>query len=192
MRILGVDTSLTATGLALIDIATWPPSNPPRQPGEPVSYSAQVVTVGAPKPTKDKTKQAMARRVRTLLSDIEEVFKEDRPEHVGMEALAYGARGEGAWVLPWIFGEVISLTVEYSVPLTVVATKARAKFATGNGNADKQTVLLAVNKLEPEAEVSNDNEADAMSVGAVVCQKLGLPIWPVTAYRTDVVSKLGD
>ena len=194
MRVLGIDTSLTGTGLALIDIATWPPSRPPRQGGEPVEFSADTVTVSASKPTKDKSKRAMARRVNGLIEQIEWCFKDDRPDQVGLEALAYGARGEGAWVLPWIFGRVIELCETYDVPLQVVATTARAKFATGKGNADKDTVLLATSRqfMPNEVHPKNNNEADALIVGAVVCQKIGLPILPVTKYRTEVVDGLGD
>ena len=190
MRILGLDTSLTGTGMALIDLATWPPSNPPRAEGEPVSYEAQVVTVRAPKPGKDKSKRAMVRRVNALIEQIEWVFKDDKPEHVAMEALAYGARGEGVWVLPWIFGRALELCETYDVPVQVVSTSARAKFAAGKGNADKQTVLLTMAKAFPEAAVANDNEADALSCAAAVCQMLGLPILPVTQYRIDVVEAL--
>jgi len=194
MRILGIDTSLTATGLARVDILEWPSSRPARKEGEPVRFVADTATVGAPKPTKDKSKRAMARRVNALITQVEWCFSdtEERPEYVGMEALAYGARGEGAWVLPWIFGRVIELCEKYDVPLQVVATSARAKFATGKGNADKETVLLAMARTFPEAAVANNNEADALAVAATICQKIGLPILPVTQYRTDVVNGLGD
>ena len=176
MRILGLDTSLTGTGMALIDLATWPPSNPPRAEGEPVSYEAQVVTVRAPKPGKDKSKRAMVRRVNALIEQIEWVFKDDKPEHVAMEALAYGARGEGVWVLPWIFGRALELCETYDVPVQVVATSARAKFATGKGNADKETVMMAAHKLSPEAGISNNNEADALILAAMGADAYGCPL----------------
>lgn len=192
MRILGLDTSLTGTGMALIDLATWPPSNPPRAEGELVSYEAQAVTVRAPKPGKDKSKRAMVRRVNALIEQIEWVFKDDKPEHVAMEALAYGARGEGVWVLPWIFGRALELCETYDVPVQVVSTSGRAKFAAGKGNAHKETVMMAAHKLSPEAGITNNNEADALTVGATVCQQIGLPIWPVTNYRNEVIAGLGD
>lgn len=189
MRVLGIDSSLTATGLARIDLSSWPPSALPREDGQPVSFDACVLTVGAPKPTKDKSKRAMVRRVNALIDVVEDCFVD--VDAVGIEGLAYGARGESAWVLPWVWGRMLELCEKHDVPLTVVATSARAKFATGKGNADKATVMLATARMFPEAEVSNDNEADALIVGAAVCQQLGLPILPVTAYRNDVVAALG-
>lgn len=192
MRILGIDTSLTGTGLALIDLATWPPSNPPRQPDEPVSFEIDTVRVAAPKPSADKSKRAMARRVKALMDQIEWCFKDDRPEHVGMEGLAYTAGNASAWVLAWVWGETIALCEQYDVPLTIVAPTARAKFATGKGTASKDQVLAAAIKLFPEADISDNNEGDAAIVGAVVCQQLGLPILPVTSYRTEVMAKLSS
>ena len=52
--------------------------------------------------------------------------------------------------------------------------------------------LLAAARAVPQAEVTNNNEADALIVGAVVCQRLGLPILPVTQYRRDVIEALED
>ena len=192
MRVLGIDTSLTATGLARIDFVR--PSAELAERGNTPGWTHVIstATVGAPKPTKDRSKQAMCVRVNALIDQIEGCFSApgETPDAVGMEALAYGARGDSAWVLPWVFGRVIELTVEYAVPLYIVGTTARAKFATGKGNADKDTVLLAAARQFPQAELRNNNEADALIVGAVVCQKLGRPILPVTAYRTEVLAKV--
>lgn len=183
MRILGIDSSLTATGLARVDIGSY---------GDGAwNSSISVATVGAPKPTKDKSKLAMVRRVNALLDQIEAAFDAD-VDAVGIEGLAFGARGEGAWVLPWVFGRVIELCEAYDVPLQIVATSARAKFACGKGNADKDTVLAAMIKQFPEADVSNNNEADALAVAATVCHQRGVPILPVTQYRLDVLAGLGD
>lgn len=191
MRILGIDTSLTGTGLARIDVVEIEDDDPL------AAYNAVTATVAAPGPTKDKSKQAMCRRVNALIDQIEACFSEpgESPDAVGLEALAYGAKGASAWVLPWVFGRVIELTVEYQVPLTVVSTSGRAKFATGKGSgtgSDKDSVLLAAAKLFNGTDLRNNNEADAMIVGAVVCQRLGLPILPMTKYRNDVVEALED
>lgn len=188
MRILGIDTSLTGTGLARIDVAPAPPGAVPADVA--MAWEIDTATVGAPKPTKDKSKRAMVRRVDALLAQIAPAF--EGVDAVGLEGLAYGAKGEGAWVLPWIWGEVIRMVDRADVPLTIVATSARAKFATGKGNADKETVLLAAAKLMPEADILNNNEADAAIVAAVVCQQHGLPVLPVTNYRTEVMDGLGN
>lgn len=190
-RILGIDTSLTKTGLALIDLAVWPPSDTPAE--HPVAHSVQVATVGAPGPTANKSKARMVYRVNTLIDRIEDCFRdEDRPDHVGIENLAFAAKGENSWVLPWIFGRTLELCVKYDVPMTVVSTGSRAKFAAGKGNASKDQVLAAAIKLFPEAGITDNNEGDAAIVGAVVCQALGMPILPITQYRDEVIEGLGN
>ncbi|QOC58567.1 RuvC-like resolvase [Mycobacterium phage Lolalove] len=187
MRILGIDTSLTGTGLARIDLEPIEDDNPL------AAYIAATATVSAPRPGRDKSKRAMARRVNALIEQIEWCFQGDeKPNAVGIEALAYGAKGAGVWVLPWVFGRTVELCEKYDVPLTVVSTSQRAKFATGKGNASKDQVLLAAAKLFPEVGLTDNNEADAMVVGAVVCHRLGLPILPVTNYRRDVIEGLED
>lgn len=185
-RVLGIDSSLTATGLCQVD---WHGPN---------NWTIATATVGAPKPTKDKSKRAMARRVNALIGQIEAAITDNPlapargslPDLIAMEALAYGARGDSAWVLPWVFGRVVELAEKYDIPLVIVGTTARAKYATGRGTADKATVMLAAARRWPEAEVTNDNEADALVVAAVGCHYLGVPICAPTAYMTEVMAKL--
>lgn len=176
--VLGVDTSLTATGLCLIELPPTPDLG---------NWVGQCVTVGAPKPTADKSKRAMARRVNDLVEQIRWVFDDDRPDLVSMEALAWGARGEGVWVLPWIWGEVIKLCEEFDVPLIIPATSQVKKYATGKGNAPKDAVVPAVLKRWPELAPSNNNEGDAASAGAIGCHWLGFPLTEPTTFQADVV-----
>lgn len=179
-RVLGIDTSLTATGLARIDY------------GGPDAWTVETATVSAPPPARngDRSKRAMARRVNALLAQIEPAFQ--GVDAVGMEGLAYAAKGDSAWVLPWVFGRVIELCERFDVPLTIVGTSQRAKYATGKGTADKDTVLLAAARQWPDAGITNNNEADATVVAAVVCQQHGWPVCPETAYRADVLTKVGN
>lgn len=190
MRVLGIDTSLTATGLALIDVS----NHGQRGDGNTTIFHADisVTTVSAPKPGKDKSKVAMARRVNRLIEQIDDAFVHEHPDAVGIEGLAYSAGNASAWVLAWVFGRTVELAERYDVPLTVVATSARAKYATGKGNAPKDTVLLTAAALWPNVGITDNNEADATIVGAAVAHQHGRPILPVTQYRLDVLDKLGD
>ena len=184
--VLGVDTSLTGTGLCLIELA---PSSPASWTGR---WSGQCVTVKAPNPTADKSKRAMARRVNVLVEQIRWVFADDRPDLVSMEALAYAAKGAGVWVLPWIFGRVIELCEEFDVPLVVPATSQIKKYATAKGNAPKDAVVPAVLKRWPELAPSNNNEGDAAVAGAIGCHWLGYPLTEPTAFQADVIAGVGS
>ena len=191
-RVLGIDTSLTATGLARIDVNSY----------DADGYVADIVvaTVSAPKPNpRDKSKRAMALRVNPLIEHIESaIFDPDNdapdsplPDLIAIETLAYAAKGSGVWVLPWIFGRVMELAVKYNIPVVEVGTGQIKKYATGSGVAQKETVMLAVNRRWPEAEISNDNESDAMTAGAIGCDYLGFPIVGTRAkYHGEVLDAI--
>lgn len=184
MRVLGIDTSLTATGLARVEFSSRLGTNDIAD-----DVKIDVATVGAPKPTADKSKVAMARRVNALIRQIEAAF--DGPiDLVAMEGLAYAAKGEGAWVLSWVFGRVVEIVEDRQLPLIVVGTSQRAKYATGKGNADKDTVMLAAARRWPEAQIANNNEADAAIVAAVGCHYLGYPLTPPTQAQAEVLAKV--
>ncbi|WP_344250995.1 hypothetical protein, partial [Isoptericola hypogeus] len=58
-------------------------------------------------------------------------------------------------------------------PVAVVAPPARAKYATGAGNAAKDKVLAAVVRRYPNVEVTGNDEADALVLAAMGARRLG-------------------
>lgn len=188
-RVLGIDSSLTCTGLARIDLVE-------NDDGPYTKYRADIdtATVSAPKPGKDKSKRAMIRRVKALVEDIEAAIEPtdplntDRlPDLIAIESLAYGAKGASVWVLAYVFGKCIELAERYDVPVIEVAATQIKKYVTGTGNADKDIVLAAAIKRWPEASIQNNNVADAMGAAAIGCHWLGGPIVQVAQYHTDVM-----
>lgn len=177
--IVGLDTSLTATGFCRINVAQ-----------ETGMYWTDCLTIHAPPPGDDKSKLAMARRVNTLISRIEMNLTREPVDLIVVEALAFAARGASSWVLPWVYGRVLELAVKHSYPLVTVATSARARYAAGTGKAGKDTVMLAAHKLWPSADVKNNNEADATILAAIGCHYSGIPICPETTYRKEVLNKV--
>ncbi|AYP69995.1 RuvC-like Holliday junction resolvase [Mycobacterium phage CRB2] len=187
--VLGIDTSLTATGLCQVAFQGLDNS------GAPVGLVMRTATVSAPPPAKngDRSKRAMARRVNRLLEQIGEALDDHRPDLIAMEALAYAAKGEGVWVLPWIWGRVIELCEERDIPLIVVGTSQLKKYVVGKGagpGTDKDSVMLAVAKRWPQAEVSNNNEADATAVASIGCRYLGYPIEQLPKDHLTIMAKI--
>lgn len=171
--VLGVDSSLNSTGLCRVELLPWPPSRPFRQADEPVQAKISVSTLSTFK-CKEKTKREYSRRVTRVIEQIEEAM--DGVGLVAIEELAYGAKGEATWVLPWIWGRVIDLCEKHDIPVITVSTTAVKKYVTGNGGCKKEIATLAIVRRWPEVEIVDNNQADALVVAAMGCRYLDLPI----------------
>lgn len=181
-RVLGIDQSLTATGLCRVDLF---PAGPGAVEGD---WDINVCTVSAPK-GKTMTKREYSRRVTALVDQIEGAL--EGVDLVAMEDLAYGAKGAAAWVLPWLYGRIIDLCERHDKRLIVVNVSTVKKYATGNGNAGKDVVMLAVAKRWPGL-VANNNEADSVVCAAVGCRYLGLPIDTVPKENLKFMDKITE
>jgi crossover junction endodeoxyribonuclease RuvC len=76
------------------------------------------------------------------------------------------------------------------VDVVEVQPTSRAKYATGKGNAGKDAVLAAVVRRYPDVEVSNNNEADALVLRAMGCDFLGQPLAVVPQTHRAALDKV--
>lgn len=190
LRVMGIDPSLTATGVCtvLLDADSWPSPTGPA-PLDTVEHFVDVRTFSTSKP-KLKTKREYSQRVTRVLDQVEEFLRIS--DLVSMESLAYAAKGEAVWVLPWIFGRVIDLCERYDKELIVVGTAQVKKYVTGKGIAPKEQALLATVRRFPQADIKDNNQADALVCAAVGCRYKGLPIDTVPKdHWVDVMKKIG-
>jgi len=168
-RILGIDGSLTGTGLCQIDI--------PYGGALPVILTA---TVRAPKPKPgDKSVLSRSRRIASVIAGIEGaiVGDEPRPDLIVLEELAYGAQGAAKSTLDWLFGRIVDLVRAYDIPLLLVNVAAVKQFATGKGNADKDTVMLSMaHRYGDRVTLNNNNEADALALAFIGARYLDHPV----------------
>lgn len=192
MRVLGIDSSLTGTGLCRAQFSPWLPGTELQLRDPPVAeLEAIIARFGAPNPGTDRTYRAMSRRVTALLDKIETAF--DDLDLVCMESLAFGAKGASAYVLPWLWGDIIHLCEKYEVPLIVAGTSQVKKYATGNGNAGKDEVMLSVARRFPAFQVDNNDQADAVICCAIGCRYLGHPIDKMPQIHwMETMKKLND
>jgi crossover junction endodeoxyribonuclease RuvC len=83
----------------------------------------------------------------------------------------------GLW---WLIADMCMSTQDSTgdEPLQVVSVSptARARYATGKGNAGKDEVLAAVVRRYPQAEVTGNDAADALILAAMGARHLGEPI----------------
>jgi Holliday junction resolvasome RuvABC endonuclease subunit len=160
---VGLDLSLTATGVAALDDTATP--------------ALQTNTIKS-KGKKDDTLLARGARLRTLSHNI--IAITGKADIVIVEQPAFSQTGgshhdrSGLW---WL--TVNKLQTAGIVVVEIPPTSLK-KYITGKGNASKMEVVAKIIRLLPDTEVNNDNEADA----------IGLALMGARHYQTAVEETL--
>jgi Holliday junction resolvasome RuvABC endonuclease subunit len=151
--IVGLDTSLTCTGMAAI----W------RQGGVHLTSHGRTGHL-------DEPLTARGRRIRDIVS----VFRDFLPANalVVVEGPSYGSTGGSQHDRSWLWGALVTVALNRGLPVAVVAPQTRAKFAAGNGRASKTDVQAAVMRHWLVAP-SNLDESDALALGWIAAVRLG-------------------
>jgi len=165
VNILGLDLSLTATGIAIVRTGD----------GDNHHYRTELI--------KEPSKQAKwpdRDRIRWMIDQIiivpEAALGPDEVWDLAVvEGLAYSritghaTTRAGLW---WLATENIDMS---GFPLAVMGPTSRAKYATGKGNAAKADVMREVARRFPHFHGGED-EADALVCAAAGADHLGHPI----------------
>lgn len=163
MKTLGIDLSLTGTGLAVVDH------------GELVRVS----TVKS-KGTADASLLERGMRLDQLADRITEHVLTEGTDLVVIEAPAFASKSghmhdrSGLW---WI---TVNRLLTWNLLVAEVTPTGRATYGTGKGNAGKDAVLAAViRRYDTEAvPINNNNEADAVVLASMGARQLGEPVEP--------------
>jgi Holliday junction resolvasome RuvABC endonuclease subunit len=161
-RVLGIDPSLTSTGIARID-----------RDAEGNTWNAEVWTVNS-KPV-DKSWRGTYTRIATIAAAVE-VELDRMPQLVSMEAPAFsriqGHQHDRAGLWWLIYGACH----KRGIPVITPTTNQRMQYATGKGNAQKDHVLAAAIRLWPDVAITGNDTADALILAAIGCRTLNLCI----------------
>lgn len=114
--VVGLDLSLTSTGIAFGQDATFTVS----------------------------TKLTGPVRLSTIRDSILHLLQPLPNPHVVLEGYSFASRNSRAHSIGELGGVIKVALMEAGIPCVLVAPKGRAKFATGNGNAAKIDVMKAV------------------------------------------------
>lgn len=168
IRIAGLDTSLTSTGIGIITR---------RVSGDCLATATTITSRG-------KRNDGLPERA-TRIAGLAEAI-----DHaVGSVALAvienpaHGSRGGSPMDRHYLWWLVVSKLIARGVPVAVCAPATRAKFATGSGKADKAAVSAAITRLWPELELTNSDEADAVCLAHAGAVRLGWPVETLQRHR---------
>lgn len=183
-RILGIDSSLTSSGMARIDASV---SNPFEGPVEPPAIDVWRVPS---KPSQNRSAAAMSARITEIISAMEPHIR--AADAVGLEGLSGGIQGSAAQVLPWLWGRIVDTCVSLATPLIIIPPSLRCKYATGKGNAAKDAVLASAIRRWPQVDITGNDEADALVIAAIVARNKGVPVddFP-EGHWEPVMAKLG-
>jgi crossover junction endodeoxyribonuclease RuvC len=157
VKVVGIDLSLTSTGVAV------------------ATQDGAVTDRITSKPVKDATLQDRATRLTNLRREI--VAHCGAADLVIIEGPSYGSTTghqhdrAGLW---WMVVSFLSMTHN----VVEVAPKTRMRYATGKGNASKDDVLSAVIRRYHTVDVNGNDEADALVLAAMGARHLGHPIEP--------------
>jgi crossover junction endodeoxyribonuclease RuvC len=168
VKVVGVDLSLASTGLAAVVPATG-------------GLVDRVQTAAA-----GQGLIARRERLRTIRGTVRSWTA--GADLVVVEGLAYASQSPHATERAGLWWMVVDGLIGDHVPVAVVSPTARAKYATGRGNAGKDQVLAAVVRRYPDVEVSGNDEADALTLAAMGARWLGRPIEPGALPQTHIVA----
>lgn len=170
-RVIGIDPSLTATGIA--SSAGW----------TEVTGEDGKRTDGYPE------RLARLRRVSRAAWDL--LGAPDGIELAVIEGPAYSRGDPGTWDRAYLWWNLVDHLAVFGVPVAVVTTTQLKVYATGKGTAGKGAVIDAVARRWPQYETGgDDNAADAAVLLAMGLDRLGRPLAPVPQAHRRALDKI--
>lgn len=162
VSVLGVDTSLTCTGLAYRGPDIWLTHSITSKAGKyPDAYEYEQRMQGIA--------DSVVNWAVNMNPDLDVIVIEGPSLHsVG------GMAHERAGLWWFTFAGLHKMFPHTQI--VIVRPTMRAKYATGDGGASKDQVMLAAARRYPDADITNNNEADAVILAAMGARYLEAPI----------------
>lgn len=175
VTVLGIDLSLTSTGLALVENAR-------------VEWTGTVKTTG--KRGDDLTARTM--RLRDIRNRIEASVMRYEPVLAVVEAPSFGSQHGSAHDRSGLWWAIVDMLYLRSVPVAQVTPKQRAKYATGNGNSQKPEVhkITQLQYAREDLPIKTNDEADAVLLAAMGSRHLDSPVEVVTPAQIAAMEKV--
>lgn len=155
--VVGIDPSLTGTGLAII-----------------TNNTPQLHTI-ASRGKRDDTWQQRAHRLTELRNNTMGLIPRNT-ELCVIEGPAYAAQGAGIHDRAGYWWMLYQALTALKIPTAVCPPTTRAKWATDKGNAGKADVAMAITKLWPNTTIRGDDQADALCFATIAAQHLKHPM----------------
>jgi len=144
-RVLGLDLSITATGVA------------------DITRHGRIITSTIRTDPKDFSRDERGTRLRLthIVSIIAELIPDgDPPALVAVEGPSYGSKGNALHQLAGLWWLTYDHLVRAALPVVVIPPGQVKKYATGKGTADKTAMAVALQR-HAGIELGDDNQVDA-------------------------------
>lgn len=179
MRILGLDISLTSTGVAVITTGPFG-----------TSVATHTIETAPPKRAKgDKTPATVPERRERLrtISDLGLSFTPVCPDIAVLEAPSYGSVGGSTWDRAGAWWLVVDRLHSCGIPVAIVPPKTRALWATGSGASSKSPIAVHLSRMWPDVDPGiSDDEWDALALATMGGQHLGAIPVELARHREQV------
>lgn len=171
--VVGIDASLTGTGLASI-----------RTGEEPLAI------VAGRKGKRNEPLEMRAIRQDVLLDTARGFIIRAEPDLVAIEAPAFGTPGGSTWDRAGLWWGLIQVARKRNIPVVEISPRTRALYATGNGGASKPEVLSGV-QATLQLSYDEENMIDATVLALIGARWLGSPIdGPLQAHHTRAMAAI--
>ena len=175
--IIGIDPSLTSTGIVVLR-------------GNKVELA--VTTKNKPALGTIDRVRLIYERIVCVAESLTDGEKWQAPDLIVIEGFSYGSKGRSVFdiaYLGWrIREELERLRTEDNIPWLEVPPSQLKKFATGQGNANKEIILQQVYKRWG-VEFSDNNQADAYVLAQIGRAYLG-GMDDLAAFQLEVIANL--
>jgi hypothetical protein len=170
-RVVGLDLSLTATGVAQVD----------------GGLTARATVLAAPKKLTGHPRLSLLReKCQDWWQDADLVL---------VEGPSYGSMsGQGHHETAGLWWAVTHDLWNAGIPVAVVTPSVLKKYAVGVGGGPKATkdkILVAAVRRFPEVDVDDNNAADALWLAAIGSDHLGQPLCRMPAEHREVLTSVG-
>lgn len=177
----GLDLSLTSTGIARI---TWEPN------GHVQCDTTKITSTGSDTATlleRIRRIRHCRKRIVDYVSGSDLVVVEGPVPGSSVAKGKDGHRHDRSGLWHEVLGD---LDEAYEMPLAEIAPTARAKYATGNGQAPKDAVLAAAIKRYTDWDITGHDVGDAVVILAMACRWIGRPIDKVPQLHASAMTKV--
>ncbi len=157
VRILGIDTSLRSSGVAVIEVS---------------GQSMRALAYGN---IKNKPKLKHSECLAAIHREIDKLITEFSPDEVAIEGAFFSKNAKTAMILGQARGTVLALSALRSLPVYEYSPRSVKQAVVGVGSAQKNQVGAMVVRLLGLKEPPQEDAADALAIAICHTHQRGVP-----------------